>query len=54
MNILWVKFVLAHFELELYITAWTVAGDENAQSVSAANGDDPPAETVALTHFDPL
>ena len=26
-NKLWVKFVLTHFVLELYINAWLVAGD---------------------------
>ena len=46
-NKLWGKFVLAHFELELYTNAWLVAGDEIEQSVSAANVDDPPVETVA-------
>ena len=48
------KFGLDHFELELYISAWLVAGDEIEQSVSAANADDPPVETVALTHFELL
>ena len=31
-NKLWVKFVLDHFKLELYIIAWLVAGDEIEQS----------------------
>ena len=53
-NKLWVKFVLDHFELELYNNAWLVAGDETEQSVSAANVDDPPVETVALIHFELL
>ena len=43
-----------HFELELYINPWSVAGDEIEQSVSAANIDDPPVETVALSHFELL
>ena len=53
-NKLWFKLVLAHFELELYINAWLFTGDEIEQSVSAANVDDPPVETVALTHFELL
>ena len=52
-NKLWVKFVLAHFELELYINAWFVAGDEIEQSVSAANVD-VPEDIVSLTQFVPL
>ena len=52
-NKLWVRFVLAHFEFELYINAWFVAGVEIEQSMSAANVD-PPVETVALTHFELL
>ena len=53
-NKLWVKYVLAHFELEIYTNAWLVAGDEIEQSVSADYLDDPPVETVALTHFELL
>ena len=49
-----INYELAHFELELYINPWLVAGDEIEQSVSAANVDDPPVETVVLTHFEPL
>ena len=51
-NKLWVKLVLLHFELELYINAWLVKGGEIEQSASAANVDDPPVETLALTHFE--
>ena len=42
---------MVHFELELYINAWLVAGVEIEQSVSAANVDDLSVENVALTHF---
>ena len=52
-NKLCVKFVLAHFELELYINACFVAGEDIEQSVSAANVD-VPEETVALTQFVPF
>ena len=51
-NKLWVKFVFCHFEEELYINPWFSAGDEIDTSVSAAKVDDPPVETVALTHFE--
>ena len=51
LNKLWDKFVLAHFELELYINAWFVAGDVIEQSVSAANVV-VPLENVTLTHFE--